>query len=447
MKRVHVVTWFFLALLSASVADAQNTSTCPKGLPEGTRCLTGKDKNEAYYLIAVPQNWNGTLTLHCHGGFSFARPTPLEARSLGPSRLLLKDGVAVAASSYRTLGFAASVAAEDTENLRRLFVEKIGPPRQTFVSGPSYGALVAARAVELYGVSEDGSLNYSGALPMCGAVAGMRRIGYLMLDLRVVYQYYCQNLPLPKETQYPLYLGLDPWGPSRSKKELVNELYDRWDECTGFRLKAEERSDEQRRNFRNILAVTTIPEREFPQMMYAATAGLLDLAIRLNWQNAFPWRNAFSNVGVKYTGSDDDDALNAGVSRYASDPEAVSQLSSESDPTGKVSIPVITMHTIGDGRTFVENESAYREAFEAAGTVDHLFQTYTDAENHCQFSNSEYAAVFQVLRNWIDRGEEPSQEGVIKTCEDFRSGNRDQCRFDPTYRPKPYESRVPAREP
>lgn len=72
-------------------------------------------------------------------------------------------------------------------------------------------------------------------------------------------------------------------------------------------------------------------------------------------------RNPFSNRGVRYSGSHDDAALNAGVERFSADPTAVRDLSYDSDLTGRVTVPVLTLHAIDDPTAFVEHEAAYRD--------------------------------------------------------------------------------------
>ena len=101
----------------------------------------------------------------------------------------------------------------DTENLRLRFNDMFGQPDKTYVVGASEGGIITAETTELFGVGEDGSLNYDGSLPMCGPLAGGRRNFYGAFDLRVIYQYYCQNLPRPDEPHYPLWLGLAPGDP------------------------------------------------------------------------------------------------------------------------------------------------------------------------------------------------------------------------------------------
>ncbi|MDA5111159.1 hypothetical protein O3V59_22930, partial [Brevibacillus thermoruber] len=79
------------------------------------------------------------------------------------------------------------MAAADTENVRRLFVEEFGEPRRTYVHGQSWGGNVAAKVVETY-APEGGP--YDGALLTNGVLGGASRGYDHRVDLRVVYQYY-----------------------------------------------------------------------------------------------------------------------------------------------------------------------------------------------------------------------------------------------------------------
>ncbi len=94
------------------------------------------------------------------------------------------------------------MAAADTENVRRLFAEEFGAPRRTYVHGQSWGGNVAAKVVETYG-GKGGP--YDGALLTNGVLGGGSRGYDYRVDLRVVYQYYCANLPRPEEPRYPLW--------------------------------------------------------------------------------------------------------------------------------------------------------------------------------------------------------------------------------------------------
>ena len=221
------------------------------------------------------------------------------------------------------------------------------------------------------------------------------------------------------------------------------EVDARVNECTGILLASAQRSEAQRRNLANILNVVRVPEAFFRSLM----SSLVTFNMQLLTQGFLGGRNPFTNVSVYYTGSDDDEALNAGVERYASDPEAVAALSADGDPTGKVFIPVVTVHAIGDGRVFVENESAYREVFERAGTLDNLFQSFVNRTGHPAINTNEGRAGFRVLQQWVETGTKPTQEALVAACEGYREISGGECQINPTYQPYPWESRVYPREP
>jgi pimeloyl-ACP methyl ester carboxylesterase len=426
------VSLSIVSLASESGAPGRAPDPCPSGLPDKTRCYSGRDQNGAYYLIAVPDAWNGALVLYNHGGPNLGSPGPVGAAGLGPRfQVILGQGFALGASSYRRGGWAVSEAAEDTENVRRIFIQRAGVPSRTLAYGTSYGGIVTSILAERYGS------HFDAAMPLCNLGAGTRRHAYLYIDLRTVYQYYCHNHPRADETQYDLYLGLAP-GESMTQADLTRRL----NECTGVGLPPEQRTDEQRRNLANILGVTRIPEGGLSAQLSDATFHLREISqVELGGVNALP------NADVVYSGSDADEALNLSVQRYQSAEEAVASLSADADPTGVVSIPIMGMHAINDAVLFVEQESAYRDAFEQAETLDYLFQTYTTGGGHCGFTTSEFETVFHATLDWVETGIRPTQEGIVASCAVLQRTYGDACRFDPNYVPAPYESRVPARQP
>ena len=437
MKNAWIGICLFLLLGSAASLSAQ----CPPGLPPETACHVGVDTNGAFFLIAVPANYNNVLVLWNHG-YSLSPPANLTAGDLGPGQLLLPLGFAVAASSYRPDaiglgGWAVADGAEDTENLRQQFVRIFGQPDLTFVVGASEGGLITATVAERFGTDENGNLNYNGSLPLCGPLAGGRRNWYGGFDLRVVYQYYCQNLPRPNETQYPLYFGLAP-----DNTLTLNDVVARINECTGVLQPPETRTPQQQQNLANILGVTKIPESFLLTDMSFATFALQELVL-VRTHGLSP----VTNLEVTYSGSDDDDALNGGVFRAGSNPDAVAFLSAAYDPTGNVAMPTLTMHTIGDGLVIVENENAYRETLQEAGTRSLLFQTYINANGHCQFTSSEALTAFDTLLNWVQAGKRPHKKEVVNRCEEIQPLFGDSCNFNTRFRPAEFDTRVLDRAP
>jgi len=142
-------------------------------------------------LIGVPANYNGRLVLFNHG-YTLTPPAPLSAADLGAGLFALGQGFAVAASSFRPdaiglSGWQVRDAAEDTENLRQRFVQIVGRPQKTYIVGGSEGGLITAETIERFARDEEGRLNYDGALPLCGPVAGGEANWCGGFDLRVVY--------------------------------------------------------------------------------------------------------------------------------------------------------------------------------------------------------------------------------------------------------------------
>jgi hypothetical protein len=84
--------------------------------------------------------------------------------------------------------------------------------------------------------------------------------------------------------------------------------------------------------------------------------------------------------------------------RMSADPEALHYLESNIIFDGQIRIPVLTMHTKGDGLVVVQNESAYKDVVRAAGDSNLLRQTFVHRAGHCAFTPAEtFAAVQELL--------------------------------------------------
>lgn len=413
---------------------APHAAACPAGIAADVRCWRGTDSAGAPYLIALPANWNGVLVVHAHGGPLLGAPRPERAdEDLKRWAVTLKAGYAWAGSVFRQGGEAVRSAAEDSERLRRIFVEHVAQPRRTLLHGQSWGAGVAAKAAELYAAPGMKS-PYDGVLLTSGVLGGATRSYDFRLDLRVVYQYLCHNHPRPDELQYPLWMGL-PKDSTLTRAQLAARV----DECLGL-SKPAQRSAEQQRRVRTIERVIRIPESSILSHLTWATWHFQDIVL-----NRTGGRNPFSNEGVRYTGSDDDAALNAGVLRYRADPQAVAALAADADLTGRIRVPVLTVHGIGDSTAFVELESAFAQTMASGGSADRLVQTYTDHAEHSYLSDAVYATLLAALLEWIEQGNKPTPATIAQRCPSFAAQFGPDCRFAPQYRPAPLESRVPPR--
>ncbi|PRY40672.1 alpha/beta hydrolase family protein [Umezawaea tangerina] len=420
------------AVVSAPAADARSTppaaGVCPVGLVEKATCYTGQDPDGAYYAVAIPKRWNGSLVVHAHGGPDFAYDGSSPVEDLRRWAVMVDQGYAWVGSSYRRGGYGVRMAAADTDNARRLFTRRFGRPERTYLHGQSWGGNVAAKVAETYG-RQPGT--YDGVLLTNGLLGGGSRGYDPRVDLRVVYQYYCRNLPRPTEPQYPLWQGL----PADSTLS-PEDVHARLQECTGIE-DAAARTPEQQRDLDDILAVTRLPERTLDIHLQYATFLFQDVV-----SNRLGGRNPFGNRDVRYDGSHDDAALNAGVERFSPDPTARRDLSYDSDLTGQVSVPVLTLHAIDDPQVFVENESAYRATLQGAGGERNLVQTFTTESEHSELSDSEYAASISALDAWVRTGRKPTPRSVAGSCGAFDTTYGTGCSYDPEFRPAPFATKV-----
>jgi len=450
-KRLFCLAAFALIgaapMLSAHAAPTgPQAAACPSPVPEATRCYTGEDGMGALYWIAIPGGWannaNRVLVMHAHGGPETG-PPKLERSEEDLKRwaVTVKAGYAWAGSTYRRGGYGVTMAAEDTERLRQIFVRHFGQPHRTLLHGQSYGAGVAAKAAELYAPAGGAKSPYDGLMLTSGVLGGGNSAYDFRLDLRVVYQYVCHNHPKPDEPQYPLWMGL----PLDSKLTRA-DLAARVKECTGVGLPAAQRTPEQAARLKTILSVVKIQERSLLGHLTWATWLFQDLV-----QKRLGGRNPFGNIGAIYSGSADDAALNAGVLRYAADPQAKGALAADSQPTGRTSLPTVGLHAIDDPTAFVELENAYRRIRDAAGTGSLLVQSFSSEREHSYLSDSEYLALFAALLDWIDKGEKPTPESLAQRCRAlmprYDTDGRNGCHIQPQWQPPALESRVPSRAP
>jgi alpha-beta hydrolase superfamily lysophospholipase len=395
------------------VAGCSQASPTP---PEaGPRTLTGSI-GAAAYDIEVPSAWNGTLFLYSHGyvppgGPKFAAASP----SVDATAWLLGHHFAIAGSSYSSTGWALPDAFTDQIALLDHFEQHVGKPRRVVAWGTSLGGMVTAGLVQLY------PDRFAAAMPMCGVLSGGIATWNLELDAAYAFRTLLaptSHLQLTHITDPTanLQLALDAFNQAattpagRARIALVAALID----LPGW---FDPRVAEP--------APNDFPAREAAQAMWESR---VDFAFAFRYRADLEQRaggNPSWNTGVDYghqlsISADRDEvnalysaagldlqadlrALNAGA-RVAADPAAVAYLDRNVSFDGQLNIPVLTMHTTGDGLVVPPNEGAYADAVNAAGESALLRQTFVHRAGHCAFTEAETVAAVQVLLKRLDTG-------------------------------------------
>jgi pimeloyl-ACP methyl ester carboxylesterase len=360
-------------LLALSAVFAVNAGQGASAKAE-SKIETGEINGAKFYL-EVPAAWNKGLVMYCHG-YEMPGNAPVNWNDQGPKGLreaFLSRGFAFAASSYRTQGWAVKEAVEDTEALRQYFIKKHGQPRETFVTGHSMGGHITVATIEQY------SNVYDGAMPLCGPLGpAIDFIEDRVFDLIVTFEYY-----FPGTIGSPVDVPADRAAifASAGKARAALEA-------------APERAAMFARHF-------NISVKELPEVL-----GFFKLIMGELKQRA--GGNPFDNRNTIYSGFDDDAAVNRGVKRYAADPKAQDYLRRYYTPTGRISDPVLTVHTTYDQLVPARDVGYYDVTTALAGTQDLFVAKFVVASGHCNISPERIAAAFEALLGWVHDHKRPA---------------------------------------
>jgi hypothetical protein len=398
MKRTLAVLCLLLPL-SLSHPSAARAATV----------LTG-EAGHAFFRIVVPDVWNGDLVVWNHG-FTLAPVGPVS--DLGPlAALQLSEGYAVAASSYRMPGWALFKTNDDLEGLYETFVARFGTPGHVFVTGASLGGIVTAAAIE---GAELG--NVTGALSLCGALAGSRNWDGA-LDVRLGYDAICASVPgafLPGGAE-----GL-PAGSTLTGTQLAQAVH----ACFGILAPPAARTPAQQQRLAAFRGLLQIPENFVLTVMSYATFAMSDL---VHDPRKLKGRIGVGNAAVTYG----DPAIDAAIERVEPHPGAAHRLEESYTPTGEVgSTKVVSLHTDKDGLVIVENESEYASVVPASNLTTAV--AVEAVASHCGFSAAETAASWESLRAWVAGGPQPTAATIQGRCTALAPRLGGPCRIDPGF--------------
>jgi pimeloyl-ACP methyl ester carboxylesterase len=357
-----------MKFLCVILASAALSMAAPKMEPK----VEIGEINGAKFRIDIPENWNGGLVMYCHG-YS-AEAGAFKEGKLPPQLQVFADqGYALAQSGYAAGGWAIQEAVEDTEALRRHFVTKYGQPKETFVTGHSMGGFLTMMFMERFPTT------YDAGLALCGPLAPTTYfIERGAFDLRVVFDYYFPGA-LPRPDKVP-----DDFKGTQDVVDRIQALLDNQPEKAAAMLRYS-----GSHNTKDLAGTLTF-----------VTYMFLDLEKRAGG-------NPFDNRNQIYEAPDNYNALNDGVKRYTADPRAEEYVRTWYTPTGKLTRPMLAIHTSYDQLVPVRIPSMYIGLVEQSGSQDLFVQQYVKHDGHCNIQADEIAAGFTELRAWKDKGLKP----------------------------------------
>jgi pimeloyl-ACP methyl ester carboxylesterase len=398
-----------VAILLFSVAGnarAQaGVTTFPGTLPDG-----------ATYLIEVPANWNGTLFLYSHGYVTPGSANPAQDVGDPFTRFfMLSSGYALAGSSYATTGWAIQQALPDQIAVLDVFKKVVGHPKRTIAWGHSLGGIITA------GLIQRNPDHFDAALPMCGVLSGGVATWNTALDSEFAFK-----TLLAPGTGLQVVNIADPVA-NLDLAEVV--------------LAEAQATPQGQARIALAAAFSDLPGWFTPLSPEPAPTDFAGQEVnQFLWdqQVDFPFVFAFRaelevraqgnvswNIGVDYkvqldrsiardqvralyqqAGLDLDADLKTlnDAARISADPQAVHYLENNIIFDGEIHIPVLTLHTKGDGLVVVQNESAYKQVVDAAGNGEFLRRTFVSRAGHCAFTPAETIAAVETLISRLDTG-------------------------------------------
>ncbi|HUG79232.1 MAG TPA: alpha/beta hydrolase, partial [Burkholderiales bacterium] len=108
-------------------------------------------------------------------------------------------------------------------------------------------------------------------------------------------------------------------------------------------------------------------------------------------------------------------SLNAQVLRVAMDPQGrhPDGLANIPPISGKLPIPVLSLHTIGDLFVPFSMEQIYARRAAMQGAAERLVVRAIRDHGHCGFAVAEEAAAFADLVNWVENGVKPAGDDIL----------------------------------
>ncbi|TMB96896.1 MAG: hypothetical protein E6J40_09215 [Chloroflexi bacterium] len=408
-----------LRWLCAAAIAAVGLALLPAGASAGgVTTITGSTTEvsglTSQYKIEVPNPWNGTLVLYSHG-YSFS---PIAATDVGDPATgawLLSHGYALAGSSYATSGWALQQAFEDQIAVLDVFAAKVGKPTRTIAWGHSLGGMITAGLVQLH------PERFSAALPMCGVVAGGPGVWNQGLDSEFALATLQAPFKMVNFTSFAdagnnfniasaALVAAQKTPEGRARIALSAALAD----VPGWFKpgSAEPASNDYAAQELNQLAWDNNPDFLF------AFFGRAELEARaggnFSWNTGVDYRVQLSHsvdraeVMALYAAAGLDlnkdlDKLND-APRIAGNAAAVAYLTKYITYNGELNMPVLTLHTTGDGLVEVTDENAYASVVRSAGDNSMLRQVFVHRAGHCTFTPAETISAFKTLIHRLDTG-------------------------------------------
>ncbi len=372
----------------------------------------------ASYVMDVPAAWNHTVLLYSHGYVPQGVPNPAQNAPGDATRtLLLAQGYALIGSSYAGTGWILERALPDQLATLDVFTARFGHPRRTIAWGTSMGGMITT------GLAERAGDRFAGTLAMCGLEQG----GVANWNNTLDPTFAIRTLLAPTSTgplvaipdqatalatTGELTAAMDsaqatPAGRARIALAAAMHNLPAWTDPT-LPEPAPNDVDTAQRNQFQTLHLTIFVGQSWRQEAESHAGGNMSWNTGVDYARLLARSADRAEVETLYARAGlslpaDLAALNR-APRITADPSAVAYMIRNIVFTGRISKPMLTIHTTGDPLVPVQVEHAYADAVHDADRNPLLRQAFVHRAGHCTFTTGEVLAALRTLQQRIDTG-------------------------------------------
>ena len=415
-SRLVLAAAFAVALISPAAAPAlASPQTC--GGTGSVTTATGTLSDGATYEIQCPAGaWNGTLFLYSHGYVAPGSANP--AQDVGDpvtGAWMLSHGFALAGSSYATTGWAIQQALPDQIRTVDTFGHMYGRPDQTIAWGHSLGGIITAGLIQRY------PNRFTAALPMCGVLSGGVATWNTGLDAAFAFQQLLAggtglqvvditNPAANLQTAETAAAAAQATPAGRARLALSAALGDTpgWFTPLSPDPASTDYAGQESNQFLWDTEVDFPFAFELRANLEQVSGGNPSWTTGVNFARQLRESADYPEVVALYKAAGlslrQDLRTLSRATPVSADPKAVAYLARNISFDGQLNMPVLTLHTTGDGLVVPENEQAYARVVRSAGNSRLLRQIFVARAGHCAFTPAETIAAVQVLLSRVSTG-------------------------------------------
>jgi pimeloyl-ACP methyl ester carboxylesterase len=427
------------AAASAFRSPGALTGLTTRATAAGGWSVSGPLGDGSQMLLEVPGNWNGTLLLFSHGyrspidGSRAAQDAPTP----DTGQALLTQGYALIGSSYPGNGWAVYRGTHSDE-LLIAFAQELKNLRRIYAWGDSLGGLITQTLAERH------PDEIAAAAPMCGVLAGANMNLDEALDVGAMLR--ALLVPGLKLRGYHSYADAQ----ANNDKALATIESDlaSTDQATASRAAAavlaiaalaDAPHKTQHFDGNGLQSAVGAAVEAIGNALFFGTVGRYDIEQRMGGDPS-------TNVGVDYRKR----ISAADVAWYESFGFAGSLLNSFAqqvqtfaprvaaipaarirfartggNPTGRLGVPTVTMHTEDDPLVIVQNERVFETRVATQGQSGRLLQLYVKppasyptnpgaafGAGHCVFTTGDRVALVKTIDTWLAQRSKPTAAQV-----------------------------------